>query len=562
MDSALKWRFCQAGMIYRPVRERSVEQLLSLAEQSLAATGYEDLSLLSLSTGDYGCIVPLMQSLMARCESERIAVSFPSLRAGTLSPELMTLIKKVRKTGFTMAVEAGSQRLRDVINKNITQEDIFTMVEDAFRLGWQVIKLYFMVGLPGETQQDLDELVDLVKNILRIKGAKGRQGKINVSANTFIPKSHSPFQWARQISLGESKDKIEWLKGALKLSRVQFKWQNPENSLLEGLWARGDRRLAGLLLTAYDKGCRFDGWSDQFQYDKWIESIQEAGVDADFFITRKRDTEEALPWDHIDSRVKKTFLKREWEKASAGILNSDCRGNPCTNCGVCDHKTIRPELAREKQCNTPLSEPESPLTEDFYKTITVSYAKRDQARFFGHLEMVKIFLRAIRRAGIPVMYSHGFHPLPKVSFDDPIPLGFESLAETFRIRVPGNVRPEEVIAKLNEALPEGLHVQGCRIELTRPRGKSYRKETYEVTLPEEEFDPEPFESFRSAEQVMIYRRNRKGMDIEIDLKQVVCSMERLAPERLKMVLLISSGQTVRPNQVSICRNTPLNRPAS
>ena len=198
-------RFCQAGMIYRPVRERSPEQLVSLAARSIAATGYEDISLLSLSTGDYGCIAPLMEQLMVNFEPDNVAISLPSLRAGTLTPELMKLIKKVRKTGFTIAPEAGSQRLRDVINKNINESEIVNTVQNAFDLGWQVIKLYFMIGLPTETQEDLEALVELVKKLRKIKGSKGRRGKINVSVATFIPKAHTPFQWADQLSLAESK---------------------------------------------------------------------------------------------------------------------------------------------------------------------------------------------------------------------------------------------------------------------------------------------------------------------------------------------------------------------
>ena len=227
--------------------------------QSLKDTGYEDLSLLSLSTGDYSCIAPLMKNIMEFGEKDRLAVSLPSLRAGSLTPELMELIKKVRKTGFTIAPEAGSQRLRDVINKDISEADIFETVENAFALGWKIIKLYFMIGLPTETPADVEAIVDLVKRLKSISKTTGRTGKINVSVATFVPKPHTPFQWAPQIPLSEAREKILWLKDKLRLSKVQFKWQNPDVSFLEGLWARGDRRLSKLLITAYQKGCRFDG---------------------------------------------------------------------------------------------------------------------------------------------------------------------------------------------------------------------------------------------------------------------------------------------------------------
>lgn len=542
-------RFCQAGMIYRPVRERSVEQLLSLTEKSLAATGYEDLSLLSLSTGDYSGIVPLMQSLMKRCEAERIAVSFPSLRAGTMSPELMTLVKKVRKTGFTMAVEAGSQRLRDIINKNIQRDDIFNMVEDAFSLGWQVIKLYFMIGLPGETQQDLEELVALVKEVLKIKGPGGRKGKINVSVNTFIPKSHTPFQWAGQLSVTEAGEKIEWLKKSLRLPRVQVKWQNPENSFLEGLWARGDRRFTDLLLAAYEKGCRFDGWSDQFKYDEWTKAIQEVGIDENFYVTRRRDPDEPLPWDHIDMRIEKGFLEKEWKKAREAELTKDCRNNPCYMCGVCDNKEIKPIFSNheniEEQDLTAVADPE----QEFYKSVTVYYSRLGQARFFGHLELVNILLRAIRRARIPVAYSRGFHPMPKISFDDPLPLGYESLQERFHMRVPGNVKPEMVFKGLKTQLPEGISVTGCNIESRLKKGKEGRLETYEVTLRSGQFENDLIEKFKSEKQLIIRRRNRKGKEIEIDLKKAIRHMTLTAPERVQMTICIMEGQTLRPGLV-------------
>ncbi|MBU4209314.1 MAG: TIGR03960 family B12-binding radical SAM protein, partial [Proteobacteria bacterium] len=341
-------RFCQAGMIYRPVRERSVDTILALSKKSIMATGYEDISLLSLSVGDYICINSLMEQIMSFCEPRHIAVSFPSIRAGTLTPKLMQHVKRVRKTGFTIAPEAGSQRLRDVINKNIRKKDVIDTVKNAYDLGWQVIKLYFMVGLPTETSEDLTSIVNLVKELREVNSGKGRKNKINVSVTTFIPKPHTPFQWARQISLAESKDRVGWLQKNLKMSGINFKWQNPEVSLLEGLWARGDRRLSRLLVAAHSKGCKLDGWSDKFNYRLWQEAICDEGVDIDFYTARSRNTEEPLPWDHIDVGVKKDYLIEEWERATSGILTPDCRTGNCNACGVCDFKFIEPKVF-EKQ---------------------------------------------------------------------------------------------------------------------------------------------------------------------------------------------------------------------
>lgn len=539
-------RFCQAGMIYRPVRERSPEHLLALSASSTAATGYEDISLLSLSTGDYGCIIPLMERLMARFASDNVAVSLPSLRAGTLTPELMKLIKKVRKTGFTIAPEAGSQRLRDVINKNISEKEIIDTVKDAFNLGWRVIKLYFMIGLPTETDDDLVALVDLVKKLRKIKGSNGRRGKINVSVATFIPKSHTPFQWAGQISLAESRSKINRLHDQLRLPGIQFKWQNPEVSRLEGLWARGDRRLSRLLITAYKKGCRFDGWSDKFRYRLWQEALEEEGIDPDFFSAGKQDLDEPLPWDHIDSCVSKAFLKSEWEKAFDGSFTNDCRHGVCAQCGACDFKEIKVKTYSDIQnepfevCGT------TKYVEADSKNLSVSYAKLDQAKYLGHLEMVNVFLRALKRAEIPVVFSQGFHPKPKISFDDPLPVGIESQQEHFTLSVPDFVRPEVVSRRLNTHLPDGLVINSCQLASRKPGYQAPKTNTYLVTLKEGHFNKEKLASFNRASDATISFSNRKGKLKKINLKDMVLDIMFLDSACLQMTLLSVPGKTVRP----------------
>jgi radical SAM family uncharacterized protein/radical SAM-linked protein len=538
-------RFCQAGMIYRPVRERSLNTLLKLSETSLAATGYEDLSLLSLSTSDYGCIRPLLEGLMARGEADHIAISFPSFRAGTLTSDLMEMVKKVRKTGFTIAAEAGSQRLRDVINKNISEKDIFSTVEDAFRLGWQVIKLYFMVGLPTETEEDLLALVRLVKALQRISGPKGRKGKINVSVNTFIPKAHTPFQWAQQISIEKSREKVEWLKQELTSTRVQLKWQNSEIGFLEGLFARGDRRLSGLLEAAYRKGCRFDGWSDHFRFDKWVSAAKEVGLDLNFYTTRQRSLAEPLPWDHIDMRIDKNYLLAEWEKSMKGELTADCRWGECQACGVCDFESIAPKV---------FSEPEKPTaaplakgaTVPFYLTYRVFYSKLGPARFFGHLEQVNIFLRAIRRAGIPLKYSEGFHPMPKVSFDDPLPLGMGSLSESFCMTVPDKFSPKEVKDLINLELPQGLTVIDVQLALKKMKLSESWVTSYDITTANAFFEKERELWFKEQTSVLLTRRNRKGKVLTVDLKPAVQNMEVLSPQKLALKLRNCIGNNVRP----------------
>lgn len=550
-------RFCQAGMIYRPVRERSPESLVRLSEVSLNATGYDNISLLSLSTGDYRCIGSLLEELMIRNESRQVAVSFPSLRADTLTPEMMKQIKRVRKTGFTIAPEAGSQRLRNIINKNITKEEIARTVQNAFDLGWQVIKLYFMIGLPFEQDDDLNDLIDLVKELRRFRGLKKGgnhpKGKIHMSVATFIPKPHTPFQWAPQISIAESKEKIEYIRKSLKLPGIEFKWQNPEVSILEGLWARGDRRLSGLLKDAYGKGCLFDGWSDRFDYKKWMQSVADTGVNIDFFTTRKRNVSEPFPWDHIDIRISKEYLEQEWNRAKEGETTPDCRFGGCGQCGSCDFDTIEPVVFSSFE--RPVPDPELKTQRSVMKpderfhTYRIVYSKKGEGRFFGHLEMVRLILQAIRRAGIPVRYTEGFQPKPKISFDDPLPIGMESEGESFYMRVPEGVLPQKIVAGLNNQLPEGLEVIDCLRVSERVSIRNTSVIPYRITLMEGEFSEDTIEAFKKARHFPIVQKSRKGELKKQDLKDIVLKIERISPDILGILVSNESGKTVRPADI-------------
>jgi radical SAM family uncharacterized protein/radical SAM-linked protein len=535
-------RFCQAGMLYRPVRERAPEKLFDLALESLAATGYEDLSLLSLSTGDYGCIVPLLQRLMGRFADQRVAVSLPSLRAGTLTPELMELIKKVRKTGFTIAPEAGSQRLRDVINKNISEADIIETVRDAFQAGWRLVKLYFMIGLPTETAEDLKALVELVQKLRALRGPAGRRGQINVSVASFIPKAHTPFQWASQIVLAEAREKIGWIQKQLAVPGLDVKWQNPEMSLLEGVWARGDRRLGPVLQAAHRRGCRFDGWGDQLKLGAWLEAFSEAGIDPGFYTTRQRDLNEPLPWDHIDTLVNKDFLAAEWHKALAGAATGDCRDGDCNACGSCDFERIQPRFQHAAGI-----QPANPAGAEAaaYKKIQVHYSKTGPARFFGHLELVNIFLRALRRAGISVKFSEGFHPKPRVAFDNPLPTGFESDDERMVITVPCGVSASELQEGLNPQLPEGLRIQRCS-ESIEPLPACSTFRISPGPLLAESFGGS-FAKYDSDQELEI--SSHKGKLKKIVLKDILKEVRVAGPACVDITLCGQPGQSVRPTEV-------------
>ncbi|QTA78137.1 Radical SAM domain-containing protein, DUF2344 [Desulfonema limicola] len=545
-------RFCQAGMIYRPVRERSQENLVKLVESAIKSTGYEDISLLSLSTGDYSCIASIMKQLIDRCIKDNIAISLPSLRAGTLTPELMELIKKIRKTGFTIAPEAASQRLRNVINKNIVEQDIIDTVQDAFKAGWQVIKLYFMIGLPTETHEDIQSIVELVKNLKKIKPFKGK-AQINVSAGTFIPKPHTPFQWLPQISLEQSKEKIYWLKNELNIPGVKFKWQNPEVSLLEGIWSRGNRKLSNLLVSAYKKGCRFDGWSDQFRYDLWQETFEQAQIDIKSCILKPLDMEKPLPWDHIDMGLTKKFLKNEWEKAVQEKITQDCRNKDCNNCGVCDFDTIKPMICKEafkENCsenNKPAPETKTPKNDNFI-TIEVLYSKQGPAKYFGHLEMVSIFFRAIRRAGIALKYSQGFHPMPRISFNDPLSIGIESLNESFYMAVPDdlNIKIKNIKDQINKQLPKGLAIHKCQLAPPKSARHKFESNTYQITIKSGIFDEKALHGFEQSQECFLTKTNKKGQIKKINIKETILKLELLSSQQVEIIINNAPGKRIKP----------------
>ncbi|MCL1790452.1 MAG: TIGR03960 family B12-binding radical SAM protein [Peptococcaceae bacterium] len=311
-------RFCQAGMIYRPVRERSVETLLVQARSMLEATGYDEVSLVSLSSGDYSRINELLRGLMAELEPRKCNVSLPSLRLDSFDVQIAREVQKVRKSGLTFAPEAGTQRLRDVINKNVTDEDLFRVAEEVFREGWQQIKLYYMIGLPTETWEDLEGIVEQVRGVLAAAKRAGRRGaRVTVSASSFVPKPHTPFQWEAQDTPETLLEKQAFLRAGLKVMKVKFSYHDVYMSWAEGLLARGDRRLANVLESLAAAGARFDGWTEYFRSEMWREALVEAGVDGDWYTSRVRSEEERLPWDHLDCGVRKEILLRERAKANA-----------------------------------------------------------------------------------------------------------------------------------------------------------------------------------------------------------------------------------------------------
>ena len=328
-------RFCQAGMIYRPVRERKKETVERLAEKQIASSGHEELSLLSLSTSDHSEFESMAVELMDICKEKNVALSLPSLRLDSFSFTVLNEIQKYRKSGLTFAPEAGTQRLRDVINKGITEEDIYGACRQALELGWTHIKLYFMIGLPTETLEDLDGIANIARNIVDIskESASGRRFSVTVSVSNFVPKAHTPFQWIGQNTAEEFREKHNYLREKLKIKGVTFHYHDDDTSVLEGILARGDRRVGSLLLRAYELGCKLDSWSEHFKRELWDQAISETGITAEFYAQRERALDEVLPWDIVDSAITKEFLLSEYDKAVNETTTRDCRKG-CVNCGM------------------------------------------------------------------------------------------------------------------------------------------------------------------------------------------------------------------------------------
>ena len=546
-------RFCQAGMVWRPVRERSPAVLEEMADAMLRATGHDEISLLSLSSGDYTLIEPLLATLMDRYYARRVALALPSLRVETLTPKLVEGIRRVRKTSFTLAPEAGTQRLRDIINKGNTEAELLETTGRVFAAGWRAVKLYFMLGLPGEKEEDLEGIADLAYKTLRT--AKNR-GQVTVSLSTFVPKPHTPFQWQRQIGIEETVARQDFFRQRLKNRNINIKWHDARMSFLEGVLSRGGEEMGRLIETAFRLGCRFDGWSDRFRFDLWEEALRRTGINAGAFL-EERSAAENFPWENIDCGVSREFLRTEAEKALTGEPTPDCRRGSCSLCGVCDHRTIR---------NITVS-PDAPVGTVVpsiagrvggagrEKAFRLRFTKLGPAGFLSHLELSAALSRAMIAGGISFAYSQGFHPHPKLSFADATSVGMESRGEFADIRIqdPGEDQAL-LVARINAALPAGVAIEAMR-EL--PANASSLAELiagfdYEITLPADAGEAELFgieagiSRFLAAGSFPVTRES-KGKKACRDIRPLVAGV---ALERPSQSVLFSARfgpqGTVRP----------------
>ncbi len=554
-------RFCQAGMTYRPLRERTRSLVESLAERACGATGWEELSLLSLSSGDYSDIKTLLVHLASRFSLRETALSFPSLRAETLDSTIVNVIQQGRKTGFAIAPEAGTERLRRVVNKNLAEEQILETCRRVFAAGWKSIKLYFMIGLPTETKGDVEGIVELAEKVWA-QGRGMKQGPhVTVSVSTFIPKPHTPFQWARMIDADEIVERQALIRTRLNRRRFRYKWHDPAISLLEGVMARGDRRLADVIEEAFKSGCRFDGWSDRFNQESWNAAFCTHGVDPKSYL-RAREIPARLPWDHIDCGVEKAFLEKEWEAAYREQATPDCRSGDCNQCGVCDFATVFPQIAgaagaEETKQLTRLSSPARSLAMRVNK-IRLCFSKTGEHRFLSHLETIRVFSRAARRAKLPIRYSQGYHPQPRIIFGPALPVGMESLIEYVDMEFVEMLPVSEARDRLNRELPAGLSVTaGKEISLKTPAiADSLYEMSYTVPcrgVPS--LDALSFadlgaavESFLSRSSILV-SRFRKGKKATANIRPAVTALSLSEDRTLSFTVRVDQGESTRPTDV-------------
>jgi radical SAM-linked protein len=451
----------------------------------------------------------------------------------------------VRRTGLTIAPEAGSERLRAVINKNLPEEIIITSAREAFRAGWRLLKLYFMIGLPTETSEDLEAIAGLARQILKA-GPQGFRPRLNVSLSSFIPKPHTPFQWEGQADLAESQRCLHQVKNLLKHQGVQLKWNSAAQSWLEGIFSRGDRRLAPVLLAAYRRGCRLDAWSEHLRLEPWRQAFREAGVDPEEY-RRARDPEELLPWNHMDAGVSQAFFRGERDRAYRTLETPDCRREGCQDCGLCDQDRVDLRLAETPLAATS-SPPGRPSSGEQVVWHRLLWAKVEEARWLSHLELVNAVYRSLRRSGLPLAFSAGHHPLPRVAFHGALPVGVESLCETMDVGLAAEVDANEVVGRLNQVLPPGFRILSAEGLPRAPKPPRVEQMMYQVESPSSVFIAANAADFMACQNFPVVRRRPKG-ERTVDLRPLVAALEILDAGHLHLQLHKTEKNNLKVTEV-------------
>ena len=455
-------RFCQAGIIYRPNRPRNPNTVMDIIMSNLTGTGYDEVSLTSLDLGSYPNLDEFVGCVMNKLRKNKISLSIPSVRTTAISENIAKQIQSVRKTGFTIAPEAGTQRLRDVINKNISEKDIYDAVGFAFSQGWQLIKFYFMIGLPTETDEDIEAIFQLSESLSRIgKRISKKSGNVNVSISTFVPKPHTPFQWLPMIRRDDILAKQNRLLDLIKPRKsIKLKWHDANSSYLEAIMSRGDRRIGDVIEHAFLNGACMDAWNDELRFDVWENSFSEVGIDPDSYLYKLYSLDDRLPWSHIETGVKLEFLQQEYEKAFKGELTYPCGKNKCYNCGVCTQEYLMKKdvslLEQPAETGVEINK-DSDQNREFY-SYTGYFKKTGSLKILSNRELINTIIRAFRRAGISINHSYGFNPHPRFSFGPALSVGMQALKDPFQFEILEKLDACEIEKRVNEKLPDELQI--------------------------------------------------------------------------------------------------------
>ena len=555
-------RFCQAGMIYRPVREKSPDVLNEQAKKLFDSTGYEEISLSSLSISDYTSLEPLCDKLLSWTDDNMVSLSLPSLRVDSFSKELMDRIDSVRSSSLTFAPEAGTQRLRDVINKNVREEDVLRAVQVAFDAKKNAVKLYFMNGLPTETLEDLDGIAALADKVAEAyyqnpNRNRSRQVQVTVSVSCFIPKPFTPFQWEAQDTMEMLAEKQEYLKTKITNRHVRYQHHDAKVSRIEAVLARGDRRLADALELACREGFCFDAWDEYFDYDKWMSVFARTDVDPAFYANRAFGLDEILPWDVIDCGVSKEFFLRERAKAYAASTTPNCR-EACSACGANKLGGVRAVCPGcQDATKTVPAEVKLPSKSELWakldqpKTVRIKFRKVGDLQYVSHLDLQRTIARVLVRAQIPMWYTQGFNPHAKVIFGIPLSVGTESECEFIDLRIDRDVSPAEVKERLNRELTNEMQI----LEAYEPRSTfmDVCSAKYEFCLRFAGADAETAQRLQAlyTTSPLYMTKKTKSGDKEIDIvgmiRRVKVVYNEAHPNEIRISAILSAGNSEHLN---------------
>lgn len=562
-------RFCQAGMITRPVSERPVEQVVEIARRGLDASGYSELALLSLSAADYTRIGELIDGLTEQYGARGVSVAVPSLRINAFDIDLADGLAKVRRSGFTFAPEAGTTRLRNVINKPLDQEKFIELIDDVWRRGWRTIKFYFMIGLPTETDEDLDGIVQICEEAARSgRRRHGRQARLNVTLSPFVPRANTPFQWEAQLPREELWRRYDYVHQRLRGrcgAGVDVKVGDIDLAFIEAVLARADRKVSRGLRRAWEMGARFEGWSEQFRLGAWMRAFEECGIDPAFYANRERGEFEQFPFEHIDAGAGRRFLWIENRKAKEGLTVENCDTGACAGCNVCGGG-IEHALAKDMQ---PVQfESSEAILHDRVTTkdllpvqrLRVIYSRLEGLRFISHLDFLKILHAILKKANLPLAWSQGFNPQPRLQHGPPLSLGMGGEAEMFDMMMAKPIEPGEALEPLKHDELSGLEFKDCFEVPLKTASVEASLSAAQYRLELNAMDTVAFNTFKNVvdefqnAEAFVMQIERKNATRTIDLKKSLSEFELIPPEAgtlnvvFRMTISLAQGEFVKPHE--------------